>query len=122
VFFDQNSKLDEILDENIVSYIPKSGLASFDEQAIHRFRVKQAQVCKEIVFKDYNYREPHLPMLGTAETGDLGYGRQYAYGEHFKSTEAARCYRECLLKVLAKQSTIKTNLIPCPPILYFAPV
>jgi type VI secretion system secreted protein VgrG len=27
-------------------------------------------------------------MVGTAETGDLGYGRQYAYGEHFKSTEA----------------------------------
>jgi uncharacterized protein involved in type VI secretion and phage assembly len=72
---DQNSKLDEVLDENIVSYVPKSGLASFDEQAIHRFRVKQVQVCKEIVIKDYNYREPHLHMLGTAETGDLGYGR-----------------------------------------------
>jgi len=86
VFCDQNSKLDKVLDENIVSYVPKSGLASFDQQAIHRFKVKQAQVCKEIVLKDYNYREPHLPMVGTAETGDLGYGRQYAYGDHFKST------------------------------------
>jgi hypothetical protein len=66
--------------------VPKSGLASFDQQAIHRFKVKQAQVCKEIVLKDYNYREPHLPMVGTAETGDLGYGRKYAYGDHFKST------------------------------------
>jgi type VI secretion system VgrG family protein len=86
VFCDQNSKLDKVLDENIVSYVPKSGLASFDQQAIHRFKVKQAQVCKEIVLKDYNYREPHLPMVGTAETGDLGYGRKYAYGDHFKST------------------------------------
>lgn len=87
VFCDQNSKLDEVLDDNIVSYVPKSGLASFDEQAIHSFKVKQVQVCKEIVLKDYNYREPHLPMLGTAETGDLGYGRKYAYGDHFKSTK-----------------------------------
>jgi type VI secretion system VgrG family protein len=87
VFCDHNSKLDKVLDENIVSYVPKSGLASFDQQAIHRFKVKQAQVCKEIVLKDYNYREPHLPMVGTAETGDLGYGRQYAYGDHFKSAK-----------------------------------
>jgi type VI secretion system VgrG family protein len=96
VFCDQNSKLDEVLDENIVSYVPKSGLASFDEQAIHSFNVKQVQICNEIILKDHNYREPHLPMVGSATTSPkrsngtvaegLGYGRKYAYGDHFKST------------------------------------
>jgi type VI secretion system VgrG family protein len=84
VFCDEKSKLDEVLVENTVSYVPKSGLASFDDQAIHSFNSTQTQICKEIILKDYNYRTPHLPMEGNAETGDLGYGRKYAYGDHFK--------------------------------------
>jgi type VI secretion system VgrG family protein len=84
VFCDEKSKLDEVLVENTVSYVPKSGLASFDDQAIHSFNSTQTQICKEIILKDYNYRTPHLPMEGNAETSDLGYGRKYAYGDHFK--------------------------------------
>ena len=87
VFCDEKSKLDTLLDENIVSYVPKSGLASFEEQAIHSFKTKQAQISKEIILKDYNYRQPHLPLQGAAETNDLGYGRKYDYGDHFKDPE-----------------------------------
>jgi type VI secretion system VgrG family protein len=87
VFCDEKSKLDTLRDENIVSYVPKSGLASFEEQAIHSFKTKQAQISKEIILKDYNYRQPHLPLQGAADTNDLGYGRKYAYGDHFKDPE-----------------------------------
>jgi type VI secretion system VgrG family protein len=84
VFCDENSQLDAIKDENTVSYVPASGLATFEGEAIHRFRLKQTQISSEIILKDFNYRKPHVPLEGSSETGELGFGKVSVYGEHFK--------------------------------------
>ncbi|MDN4502260.1 type VI secretion system tip protein TssI/VgrG [Alteromonadaceae bacterium BrNp21-10] len=84
VFCDEKNQLDAIIPENRVSYVPASGLASFDSEAIHSFCLQQTQVSSEIILKDFNYRQPHLPLQGNSEVGELGYGRLYDYGDHFK--------------------------------------
>ncbi|MDN4502259.1 type VI secretion system tip protein TssI/VgrG [Alteromonadaceae bacterium BrNp21-10] len=84
VFCDNLHKLDSLKPENVVSYVPPSGLASFENEAIHSFRLKQNQISHEILLKDFNYRYPHIPIQGNAETGDLGHGLICEYGDHFK--------------------------------------
>ncbi|MFT6898898.1 MAG: type VI secretion system VgrG family protein [Paraglaciecola sp.] len=84
ILCDHNPKLDAVLADNTVSYVPPSGLASAQGQAIHGFVAKQAQISKEIVLKDYNYRTPQVPLVGDSQTNDQGYGRLCSYGDHFK--------------------------------------
>jgi type VI secretion system VgrG family protein len=97
VFCDDNSKLDPLVAQNSVSYVPPSGLATFAGQAIHNFRLKQQQISKAFLLKDYNYRKPDINLQGEADTDelrltaepdsgsdDLAYGRVSNYGDHFK--------------------------------------
>jgi type VI secretion system VgrG family protein len=97
IFCDENTKLDLLKPENTVSYVPPSGLASFQGQAIHNFRLRQQQISKKFLLKDYNYRKPDVNLQADADTdelrsdggssagsAELGYGRLCYYGDHFK--------------------------------------
>ena len=86
VLCDSKSGLDTLLEENTVPYVPASGMAAFEDEAIHNFRLKQTQITSQITLKDFNYRKPNIPLQGDAETCDLGYGRICDYGDHFKDS------------------------------------
>jgi type VI secretion system VgrG family protein len=86
VLCDNKSGLDTLLEENTVPYVPASGMAAFEDEAIHSFRLKQTQITSQITLKDFNYRKPNIPLQGDAETCDLGYGRLCDYGDHFKDS------------------------------------
>jgi len=87
IICDDRNQLDALKSENTVSYVPASGLASFEEEAIHTFRLKQTHISSEIILKDFNYRQPHLPLQGNSDTCELGHGRLSDYGDHFKDPE-----------------------------------
>lgn len=93
VFCDDKSKLDPVLEQNIVPYVPASGMAAYTDEAIHTFSFKQAQIARDILLRDFNYRTPHLTQFqGNAETNELGYGRVCQYGDHFKTLEEGEQY------------------------------
>ena len=84
VLCDNESDLDTLIEENTVPYVPASGMATFEDEAIHSFCFEQRQITSQIILKDFNYRQPHITLQGDAETCDLGYGRVCHYGDHFK--------------------------------------
>lgn len=89
VFCDDKSKLDPVDDACRLPYVTASGLASFEDEAIHSFRMKQAQISKQLILKDFNYRKPHLPLQGEAETTDTAVGRLCEFGDHAKHPKEA---------------------------------
>ncbi|RJP44568.1 MAG: type VI secretion system tip protein VgrG [Desulfobacteraceae bacterium] len=71
-----------------ISYIPPSGFAPPEEDAVRSFICRHQILPARVVLKDYNYRRPTLDLRGEADVDAAGgRGTVYIYGEHFKTTE-----------------------------------
>ena len=74
--------------QSTISYIPPSGFAPPEEDAIRSFICRHQILPARVVLKDYNYRRPTLDLRGEADVDAAGgRGTVYIYGEHFKTTE-----------------------------------
>src|SRR5262249_55163157 len=58
-------------------------------QSVYRLTIEQAAVPASVLVKDYNYRNPHLPLVGQAQVDAKGQGIVMSYGEHVKDDEEA---------------------------------
>ena len=71
-----------------MNYIPPSGFAPPEEDAVRSFICRHQILPARVVLKDYNYRRPTLDLRGEADVDAAGgRGTVYIYGEHFKTTE-----------------------------------
>lgn len=88
ILCDDISRLEAVKDENKLPQVPKSGLAAFENESIHSFRLKQLQVSAEVVLKDFDFERPNLDLsTPSQQVSSLGHGRLYNYGENYQDED-----------------------------------
>jgi type VI secretion system secreted protein VgrG len=59
--------------------------------SVSRWRLLQKRVPARVVLKDYNYRNPAVPLVCKAEVdAKRGFGTVFSYAEHFRDDQAGR--------------------------------
>jgi type VI secretion system secreted protein VgrG len=88
IITDSSTSHANISGQATISYIPPSGFAPPEEDAVRSFICRHQILPARVVLKDYNYRRPTLDLRGEADVDAAGgRGTVYIYGEHFKTTE-----------------------------------
>jgi type VI secretion system VgrG family protein len=68
-----------------IPYRPTSGLGAAAEHAIHRVSARTKGLPKKLILKDYNWRNPSIPLQAETEVDPDGHGVVSLYGEHFRT-------------------------------------
>lgn len=56
-------------------------------EAVSSLVLRQRQLSKQVLLKDYNYRNPSVEIKGNADVIPKGFGTYMEYGDHFKTPE-----------------------------------
>ncbi len=88
IITDSSTSHEDVLGNVTINYVPPSGIAATDEDAVRTLTCRQQMLPANVVLRDYNYRRPTLDLLGEADVDASGSrGTVYIYGEHFKTPE-----------------------------------
>ena len=88
VISDTNARSTPIAAPKAVSYRGRNNLGAGGESTVWEWALTQTRVPARVAVYDYNYRTPHLRLIGKAPVDAArGFGTVMYYNEHFK-TEA----------------------------------
>ncbi|MBC2714115.1 MAG: type VI secretion system tip protein VgrG [Desulfobacteraceae bacterium] len=88
IITDSSTSHQDVIGNVTINYVPPSGLAPTDEDAVRTLTCRQQMLPANVVLRDYNYRRPTLDLRGEADVdASGGRGTVYIYGEHFKTPE-----------------------------------
>jgi len=88
IITDSSTSHEDVIGNVTINYVPPSGIAAMDEDAVRTLICRQQMLPASVVLQDYNYRRPTLELRGQADVdASGGRGTVYIYGEHFKTPE-----------------------------------
>lgn len=81
----------------------------FKEEVVTEFACRQSMMPKEVMLKDYNWKNPGANMVCTAQVNSKGHGTVYEYNNHYEDANAGNKLAAIRAEALACREQLFTG-------------